>query len=94
MEADVWIKQNYSEYPNGFKSIDKITLGGQEIKKLAKHLGQDERKQDYVQVIQQFAGDKVNILLSMGSCSSKPTTMCEICMGLLKADKPMCNCAK
>ncbi len=30
----------------------------------------------------------------MGSCSSKPTTLCEICMGLLKVEKPMCNCAR
>jgi hypothetical protein len=30
----------------------------------------------------------------MDSCTLKPTTMCEICMGLLKAKKPMCCCVR
>jgi hypothetical protein len=64
MEVDAWIKQNCLEYPNKFKSIDKITLGSQKVEELAKHLGQDEGKQDYVQVIQQFVSDEVNIPLT------------------------------
>jgi hypothetical protein len=45
-KANVQIRDNYLEYPNGFKTIDKLTLGCQQAEELTKDLGQDERKQD------------------------------------------------
>ncbi len=72
------------EYPNGFKTINKFTLGCQQAEELTRlfpsHLTICEWQGQYP--------------TCMDSCTSKPTTLCEICMGLLQAKKPMCCCVR
>jgi hypothetical protein len=62
VDADGWVKKNYSKYLNGFKAR-KIKLSIQEIGRLTNFLGGDECHQQYVTIFHKFARTKVHVPL-------------------------------